>query len=277
FDESYGRILSVTGPGGMVICVDERSQDLYAYRLHKAEPDRRWSVRPIVAADAAEWRPFLTHLGPQPVTFDPQAGGVHLALGTTEAIADVGDRLTAAGFAVEPTEGGLAVTDPDGQIVRITRVGIRRATVADVDAVREIGLRTWPVAYAGLASAEFIEQGLAEWWSPEAVERGIRDGITLVAVEGPDLVGMVGLGQEDGFWVMWKLYVLHEQQGRGVGQDLLNAAIEALPERTDRLLLDVLKVNEAAIRFYRRNGFGPADRTPSRDLGPDLIWMSLDL
>jgi ribosomal protein S18 acetylase RimI-like enzyme len=154
---------------------------------------------------------------------------------------------------------------------------VRRAEPGDAEAVREVGLRTWPVAYDGMVGPEFLEQGLAEWWSPEAVLRGIERGITLVAVDGDDVVGMTGLGQEDGYWVMWKLYVLPEHQGRGIGRALLDGAAAALPPGTDRLLLDVLKANEPAIRFYRANGFTDTDETPARDLGPDLTWMSRPL
>jgi ribosomal protein S18 acetylase RimI-like enzyme len=156
-------------------------------------------------------------------------------------------------------------------------IEVRSAEVGDVEAVRQIGVRTWPVAYGGLASEEFIVDGLAQWWSPEAVERGIRNGITLVAAEGEQLVGMVGLGREGDFWVMWKLYVLPDHQGKGVGKALLDAAIKALPEGTTELLLDVLIANEKAIGFYRANGFGDPVRTPDRDLGDELMWMRLDL
>ena len=156
-------------------------------------------------------------------------------------------------------------------------IRVRRAWPADADAVREVGLETWPVAYDGLASPEFIAEGLTAWWSTEAVERGIRQGITLVAVTDERVVGMVGLGQEEGFWVMWKLYVLPRYQGKGVGKALLDAAIAALPTGTEQLLLDVLISNEPAIAFYRKHGFGAPRTTPSRDLGDELKWMSLDL
>jgi ribosomal protein S18 acetylase RimI-like enzyme len=156
-------------------------------------------------------------------------------------------------------------------------IEVRRAEVGDVDAVREIGLRTWPVAYGGVASEDFITDGLAQWWSPEAVERGIRNGITLVAAEGDDLVGMVGLGRQDDDWVMWKLYVLPDQHGKGIGKALLDAAIAALPEGTTELLLDVLVTNEKAIGFYRAHGFVEATKTPDRDLGDELMWMVIDL
>jgi ribosomal protein S18 acetylase RimI-like enzyme len=159
-------------------------------------------------------------------------------------------------------------------------IRICRAGPDDADAVREVGLKTWPSAYAGIASAEYIEEGLAAWWSPEMVERGITDGITLIAVDderehGDErVVGMTGLGRQDEFWVMWKLYVLPEYQGRGVGKALLGGAIAALPVGTDQLLLEVLVGNEQAIRFYRRNGFEKARSTPDRDLGDELIWMA---
>ncbi|WP_020387231.1 GNAT family N-acetyltransferase [Kribbella catacumbae] len=167
-------------------------------------------------------------------------------------------------------------------------IRVRRAEVADAAAVREVGLRTWPVAYDGLASPEFIEEGLAAWWSPEMVERGISNGITLIAVDeaeqgGGDriyderVVGMVGVGREDELWVMWKLYILPEYQGQGVGKALLEAAISALPADATQLLLDVLITNEPAIRFYRKHGFVEARDLPQRDLGGELMWMSLDL
>ncbi|GAA1613457.1 hypothetical protein GCM10009789_79620 [Kribbella sancticallisti] len=121
------------------------------------------------------------------------------------------------------------------------------------------------------------DAGLAAWWSPEAVERGISEGITLVALDGERVVGMAGLGREADFWVLWKLSVLPEYQGRGVGQALLDGAIAVLPDGSTQLLLDVLVTNEAAITFYRKHGFGAQARTPDRDLGAEVMWMSRDL
>jgi ribosomal protein S18 acetylase RimI-like enzyme len=154
---------------------------------------------------------------------------------------------------------------------------IRRAELSDIDAVRAIGLQTWPIAYGGLVADEFITDGLAQWWPREAVERGVTNGITLVAAEGDELIGMTGLGRQDDFWVMWKLYVLPGHQGKGVGKALLDAAVAALPDGTTELLLDVLVANEKAIGFYRSQGFREPRRVPDRDLGDELIWMGLDL
>lgn len=158
-------------------------------------------------------------------------------------------------------------------------IDIRPATLDDTEQIRELGHAVWPVAYAGLVTPEFMANGLENWWSAEAVARGITKGITLVAVETKTgrLVGMTGLGQENGDWVMWKLYILPDFHGTGIGRRLVERAIAALPDGTERLLLDVLAANEKAIGFYHRLGFTETERGTGRDLGADLVWMSLDL
>lgn len=116
FDEAYGRVLSVSGPEGVVIWVDERTDDLYGYKLHDASPDDRWSVTPyLTGADEAPWKRFLGALGVQTtVHFGPVDGdfAVRLDLTTTEDLADVQARVGGS-----RTESGLEIQDPDGQLV----------------------------------------------------------------------------------------------------------------------------------------------------------------
>jgi hypothetical protein len=115
FDEAYGRVLSVTGPNDVVIWIDERTEDLYGYKLHDANPDERWSVTPyLTGADEDAWRGFLAALQVgTTVRFGPgSAFGVRLDLTTTEDLDDVAGRVQAARSA-----SGLEITDPDGQLV----------------------------------------------------------------------------------------------------------------------------------------------------------------
>jgi hypothetical protein len=119
FDEAYGRVLSVTAPDGVVIWVDERSDDLYGYKLHDANPDERWSVTPyLTGADVAGWRGFLAALGVDTsVRFGPADANfaVRLELSTTEDLDEVERRLT--GHQVARTDAGLEIVDPDGETV----------------------------------------------------------------------------------------------------------------------------------------------------------------
>lgn len=51
-------------------------------------------------------------------------------------------------------------------------VEVRRATEADAVAIRAVGHATWPATYA-FAGDDFVEHGLATYWSEEAVARGL--------------------------------------------------------------------------------------------------------
>lgn len=118
WDEAFGRVLSATGPDGTKLWIDERSEDLYGYKVHETRPDERWSVTPhLSGADQPAWERLLDVLGTdQPIHF---GAGPELAvrpdLTTTADLDDVHQRLVAAGYAATRTDQGLEVVDPDGQ------------------------------------------------------------------------------------------------------------------------------------------------------------------
>jgi hypothetical protein len=124
FDEAFGRVLTAKGPDGAGLWIDERSKDLYGYKLHDAHPDTRWSVTPMLGvSDQAGWERLLDTLGgdnPELARFRP-AGEfeVQVELTTTESLAEVARRLAATGYRSEKVDGGLSVVDPDGQTVRV--------------------------------------------------------------------------------------------------------------------------------------------------------------
>lgn len=125
FDEAFGRVLSVTGPEDNKIWIDERSKDLYGYKLHDANPDSRWSVTPLLrVSDQAAWQRLLETLGGDSVElvrFGPPAEEleVRLELSTTESLAEVAQRLHATGYESVEIPDGLSVVDPDGQVVQM--------------------------------------------------------------------------------------------------------------------------------------------------------------
>ena len=149
---------------------------------------------------------------------------------------------------------------------------VRLANAKDAYAVRLVGLRTWPATYGPIAGADYVSYGLARWWSPEAVRRSIEGHGTFVAVTGDDVVGTATVGELDGTPVLWKLYVLPDFHGFGIGSALLEAVLASLPPGADRLRLSCVDGNEEAERFYRRRGFVEVARHPDPE-GPDGIWM----
>jgi hypothetical protein len=125
WDEAYGRVLSVTVVSDTKIWFDQRSEDLYGYKLHDAKRDDRLSVTPVLqVADQPAWQHFLEALGgdsAQFVSYEPFTGdlGVRLGFSTTELLAEVELRLTAAGYQPALTEHSLTVEDPDGQLITV--------------------------------------------------------------------------------------------------------------------------------------------------------------
>ena len=154
---------------------------------------------------------------------------------------------------------------------------IRLAGTRDAYAVRSVGLRTWPATYEPIAGPDYVAHGLARWWSPEVVRRGIERQGTWVAVIGDDVVGTATVGEHDGIPVLWKLYVLPELHGFGIGSALLDAVLGSLPPTAGVLRLSFVDGNAEAERFYRRKGFAELHREPDPEGGPDTVWMELRL
>jgi hypothetical protein len=119
FDEAYGRVLTATGPDGVQIWVDERSEDLYGYTLHESRPDDRWSVTPyLTGVDETAWLRLLEVLGSEAsLRFGPASEeyAVRLDLTTAEDLDEVRRRLS--GLQITQTDEGLEIVDPDGQLM----------------------------------------------------------------------------------------------------------------------------------------------------------------
>ena len=152
-------------------------------------------------------------------------------------------------------------------------VTIRRAEEADIDAIQHVGLLTWPPTYS-FASANFVLRNLNQWWTEEAVRRTIVKNTTWVASDqNGNIIGTATLGTFNGDAVLWKLYVLPEHQGRGIGRALLDTAISELAPGED-LILEFVGGNDSARDFYLASGF-VIETTESNDDGSTTVWCRL--
>jgi ribosomal protein S18 acetylase RimI-like enzyme len=145
-------------------------------------------------------------------------------------------------------------------------VTVRRATTDDVEAVRAVGHATWPSTYGPIRGEEYVRDGLAKWWSVEAVRRGI-DGATTtyVAVDRDgEVIGCSVVGERDGGPFVHKLYVTPDAQRTGAGRALLEAVMADLPDDAVAVCLDHAEGNDRAHAFYERQGFVETHRH-----GPD--------
>lgn len=59
-------------------------------------------------------------------------------------------------------------------------IAVRSATEADGEAICAIGRAAWPQTCA-FAGGDYLEHGLAAWWSDDAVRSSLATTVTLVA------------------------------------------------------------------------------------------------
>ena len=153
-------------------------------------------------------------------------------------------------------------------------VVVRTATPDDLDAVLAVGHACWWATYEPIAGAEHVERGLATWWTPETNRPAIDAGRVLVAELDERVVGMASSSVVEDHVVVWRLYVLPEAQGHGIGTRLLDAVEAAAPADVVGLRLSHLEGNDWARDFYLRQGFAATgERVPSALGGPDDLTM----
>lgn len=133
-------------------------------------------------------------------------------------------------------------------------VVVRAATTEDIPVIQSIGLLTWPATYLPFTGPDYVITNINSWWTAEAVRTTVVEETTFVAIADSEVVGTLTLGEFEGEPVIWKIYVLPEAQGRGVGTALMNAAFNAAGKDQD-IRIEFIKGNDHAQSFYTRMGF----------------------
>ena len=154
---------------------------------------------------------------------------------------------------------------------------IRVADGNDLVAVLDVGRRTWPVTYGPIAGQDYVAMGLAKWWTEGATIPAIRAGRVTVAELDGTVVGMASVGPHENYLVLWKLYVLPEYQGQGIGSALVESVVASANGVHPEIRISYLIGNTLAQGFYRGKGFVEISREPGCHGVPESVWMQLKL
>ncbi len=139
---------------------------------------------------------------------------------------------------------------------------LRELSPIDAKAAAVILHGSWQSTFAKYLPSEIVDrfslgQCLDIW--QKLLEAPSESLIHLGAFDYDRLLGTLSLGpsrfREASWQEVWAMHVEPSSQNRGIGTRLLNEAFEISRSNEQRLIhLLCIKANEAAIRFYQRNG-----------------------
>ena len=141
---------------------------------------------------------------------------------------------------------------------------IRVAEEKDAAGIAKVHIDTWRSCYKGIVPESYLSSlNYAEktkGWA-EGLKEGSRPGY--VAEIDNQIVGWITFGQSRDIQAsdiseIYGVYVLPEYWGANVGPCLFNQAVDNLEEQHfSKITLWVLKKNERAVAFYKKNRFTP--------------------
>jgi len=136
-------------------------------------------------------------------------------------------------------------------------VEIRVMTKDDYDEAAALWKAT---PHMGLGSGDDSREGVARY-----LER--NPGTSFVAVEDGRVIGTILGGHDGRRGFLYHTAVAEERQGRGVGRELVAAAVEAIRRQgVCKIGLLVYAGNDAGAAFWEKEGFGARGDLSYRDL-----------
>lgn len=138
-------------------------------------------------------------------------------------------------------------------------MSIRTASSKDIFLIHKLANTIWHSTYKTILPSEQIEFMLSKMYSIESLQSQIDEGITFIFAEEeskPLAFASYSLSDSQQFiYKIHKLYILPEEQGRGLGTQLTNfIKSDALARGAKILELNVNRNNPAS-NFYRKYGF----------------------
>jgi diamine N-acetyltransferase len=142
-------------------------------------------------------------------------------------------------------------------------VRYRGLRIKDVPEVQAVALKAWTFAYRryGL-SLRLIRRFVSERYSTDSFEKTVLPSVQkkesqfYLATDKRKIIGYSNAGPGIWGWELYRIYLLSEYIGKGIGKKLLQLSEDFLRSKKARKYhAYVWKKNKAALDFYKRNGF----------------------
>lgn len=169
-------------------------------------------------------------------------------------------------------------------------MSIQRADRNQLNLIQKIAKQTWPNAFGQILSAEQLEYMMEMMYSLSVLKRQYDEGHEFYLFFEKNLaLGFLGVEpnyKNKNQLKIHKLYILPEQQGKKIGEKLIQFAEKRCFELNQTLLtLNVNRYNEKAIGFYLKlrfknvlsedieigNGYLMEDYVMEKELKPETL------
>ena len=124
----------------------------------------------------------------------------------------------------------------------------------------ELAPRIWQYAYTGILSPEQISYMLEMMYAVPVLEKEFDNGVKFRFITADQVpcgfIACYEYGNEHNTIKLDKLYLDPEYHKLGIGSQVIRYVVDSAREAGyDRVILNVNKNNQRAIRAYKRNGF----------------------
>ena len=131
----------------------------------------------------------------------------------------------------------------------------------DIDVIHQLAHRIWPVSYKEMISPQQMEYMLKMMYSHESLQYQLKtqQHTFIIAYDEKEPVGFAAYFPKydisPAMYRLDKLYVLPDQQGKGIGKILIDHIITAIKPQGASLLELTVNRNNKALSFYQKLGF----------------------
>lgn len=139
-------------------------------------------------------------------------------------------------------------------------IEIIKADLEDLSAIQELANRIWPFTYGEILSVDQLEYMLEWIYSIDSLKEQmhILQHEFFLAVNNEEKAGFISLARDQkdpSVFILHKIYVLPEAQGKSIGKSLLNFAIEQVKAQGGKALQLNVNRHNKALHFYEKHGF----------------------
>lgn len=134
---------------------------------------------------------------------------------------------------------------------------IQQAETSHIPLIRKLALQIWPATYSHILSPEQIDYMLDMMYSESSLDAQMKKGSQFLIVYAEnDPAGFAAyIKSGDNIFKLDKIYVLPEQQGKGIGKQMIDHVTDIIRKQGAAALQLQVNRNNKARQFYERLGF----------------------